>query len=335
MKYYCIESILDDILGTHKKYRQELLFNCPHCDMDKDFDIRGEGYNLCVNLEWYSDKADATIPVWKCWVCDDSGSIQKLINKYGTTEHKEAFKMLSSDKFDTIPQPVTPQTIKLPKEFRSDFNASVIGLDALKYLRSRSIDGRNIRKWGIGYCEEGRYANRIIIPSFCNHPTEPDYFVARRIYDEGIAREQIRTPYYNMKYLNPPCSKSSIIFGEGYVDWSFPVILVEGVFDALSLYNSIALLGKKIPDVLIKKLMATNATVVVALDNDVKTDHKLRSYKKLIDYGIKVYEASSEHKDISILLQKKGVDAVVEMLSKVKLIDNEEIFDMFIRESIG
>ena len=36
------------------------------------------------------------------------------------------------------------------------------------YLMKRGITAKDVLKYGIGYCEDGLYANRIIIPSYDN-----------------------------------------------------------------------------------------------------------------------------------------------------------------------
>ena len=66
----------------------------------------------------------------------------------------------------------------------------------------------DILKYQIGYCEKGRYANKIIIPTF-NADGVLDYFVARSFEKE---------PY--VKYRNPSVSRN-IIPNEHLINWKW------------------------------------------------------------------------------------------------------------------
>ena len=86
------------------------------------------------------------------------------------------------------------------------------------------------------------YQNRIIIPSY-DSDGQLNYFVGRDFYKS------------NMKYKNPPIPKDIIGF-DLYVDWDEPIILCEGVFDAMAIKNnSIPLFGKTILPKLYSKIV--------------------------------------------------------------------------------
>ena len=72
-----------------------------------------------------------------------------------------------------------------------------------------------------------------------------------------------------MKYKNPPVSKDVVVF-ENQIDFSEPLILCEGVFDAMAIRrNAIALLGKNIPNKLKMRLVQHGVKEVsIVLDND-------------------------------------------------------------------
>ena len=72
-----------------------------------------------------------------------------------------------------------------------------------------------------------------------------------------------------MKYKNPPVSKDVVVF-ENQIDFSEPLILCEGVFDAMAIRrNAIALLGKNIPNKLKMRLIQHGVKEVsIVLDND-------------------------------------------------------------------
>jgi hypothetical protein len=66
------------------------------------------------------------------------------------------------------------------------------------YLSQRGITIKQIVKYNIGYCKDGLYSRRVIIPSY-NSDGQLNYFVSRSYY-----------PDEKMKYKNPPISKNVI-----------------------------------------------------------------------------------------------------------------------------
>jgi hypothetical protein len=72
----------------------------------------------------------------------------------------------------------------------------------------------------------------IVIPSYSSE-AKLNYFVARNF-----------DPNSPVKYKNPPINKNIVPF-ELFVNWSSPLVLCEGPFDALAIKrNAIPLLGK-------------------------------------------------------------------------------------------
>ncbi len=71
-------------------------------------------------------------------------------------------------------------------------------------------------------------------------------------------------------YDAPSVNKSEIIGFEYYINWNVPVVLCEGVFDAMAIKrNAIPLFGKTISRRLMKKLVESEVkTVYIALDKD-------------------------------------------------------------------
>ena len=116
------------------------------------------------------------------------------------------------------------------------------GKHALKYLKSRGLTKEDILRYNIGYCETGKYRNRIIIPSY-DESNELNYFIGRSYLSKT-----------KRKYMNPEAQKEIIIFNEYLVDWTKPIYIVEGAFDSIFIPNSIPLLGKFMSDYLFEKL---------------------------------------------------------------------------------
>ena len=87
-----------------------------------------------------------------------------------------------------------------------------------------------------------------------------------------------------------------------FINWDEPIVLVEGVFDAIAIRNNaIPLLGKFPSKTLVKRLVEKQVkTIYVALDEDAKQD-AIKLSKFLMDYGIETYLLNMRDKDPSEL----------------------------------
>ena len=134
-------------------------------------------------------------------------------------------------------------------------------INALKYLSERGIGELEIRKYMIGYCQDGMYAGMVIIPSY-DYFGKLNYFIGRT-YTKGSS----------VKYKAPAVSKN-IIFFENHINWNMPITLVEGVFDAISVKrNVIPLLGKFIQRRLQDKIYESKVSNInIFLDSDATKD---------------------------------------------------------------
>jgi len=262
------ENILQGILGNSYNTRDELLFYCPFCKHHKR--------KLSINL----DKS-----VFKCWVCDTKGGISYIVKRFGSCADKYQWQLLNQEidmsSVETMfngKEKEEKQTIDLPKEYLClarkylPYSAK----EPLSYLMSRNISSRDILYYKIGYCDMGKYKKRIVVPSF-NINGDCDYFSART-YGKGW-----------LTYKNPPVSKN-IIFNDLIIDWNSPITLVEGVFDAIKIKNSIPILGSTLNENtrLFKKIVLEQPKVYLGLDKDV-LNKSLQIILSLLQYGIEVY----------------------------------------------
>ena len=258
------QRILDTILGSSEHRNNEVLYHCPKCNHHKR--------KLSINLNKGA---------FKCWVCEFSGTnLGYLVKKYGSYNQYMEWNSLdpSYGKF-LLEESRKEESLELPESFISLCSAShrIIHQAALNYLRGRGIDDENIFDWKIGFCYEGNYKDRIVIPSF-NREGVLNYFIARSFVGNKI------------KYLNPRASKD-IIFNDLMIDWSKPIVLVEGIFDAFKMENSIPILGStlSVESKLFQKIVASNTKVYMALDHDAQTKEG-KIIKDLLLYGAQVYK---------------------------------------------
>ena len=227
---------------------------------------------------------------WHCWVSNVGGrNLFQLLKKVGAT--KEQFSELS-ELVDDLPRykPTEDksESVRLPKEYKPLWNGgdSIVKRHALSYLYRRDITDADILKYDIGYCDSGLYSNRIIIPSY-DSDGKLNFFVGRDFYDG------------KMKYRNSPTSKDIIGF-DLFINWDEPIILCEGVFDAMAFKrNAIPLFGKTVMNNLMKKIIESRVkTLYLALDKDARTD-AVEITERLMNHGIDVRMMDLEEKDPS------------------------------------
>ncbi len=217
---------------------------------------------------------------WHCWVSNMGGrNLFQLFSKVSASNnHFDELKELVGDspryrkKDDT-----SVKVVQLPKEFKPLWNGgdSIVKRHALSYLYNRGIDDSDILKYNIGYCTEGLYSNRIIIPSY-NSDGQLNFFVGRDFYDS------------KMKYRNSPTTKDIVGF-DLFINWDEPIILCEGVFDAMSFKrNAIPLFGKTVMNELQKKIIEFKVKVIyLSLDSDAIID-AIKISENFINNGIEL-----------------------------------------------
>lgn len=261
--------ILTDVLGYSYKTNDEHLFHCPYCEHHK------RKFSVNVEKGYY-----------KCWVCDARGkNLGRLIRRFGSFEERQEWNDLSGvvdlGAFEDLfaeRKPHLETLLNLPGEFipLSSKNPPTGARRALNYLNDRGLGPQDILRWKIGFCEAGPYHGRIIIPSF-NGDGNVNYFIARS-YTNAWPR-----------YKNPSAAKN-IVFNELYVDWDNPIIIVEGIFDAIKAGNAIPLLGSTIREnsKLFQEIVKRNAVVYLALDSDA-SKKTVEILKLLLSYDVEVY----------------------------------------------
>ena len=226
---------------------------------------------------------------WHCWVSNSGGrTLFQLLKKIGASkEHFDELRELVDDNYyvDTKTKK-TEDSLSLPTEFKPLWNGGdgIVKRHALTYLYKRGITDNDILKYNIGYCDSGLYSNRIIIPSY-DENGKLNFFVGRDFYNS------------KMKYRNCTTTKNIIGF-DLFVNWDEPIILCEGVFDAMSFKrNAIPLFGKTVMSNLNKKIIESKVKVIyLSLDSDAINDAAKIS-ENFINNGIDVRMMKFNEKD--------------------------------------
>ena len=274
----------------------EAAFYCPNCNHYKK--------KLVINLDTKK---------YHCWVCDFKGkSLFSLFKKLGKQHlYKELSEILEikyynvkKDDLFNQNKKIEQNTVSLPKEFESLFieKNNPEYKNAIRYLLRRNITKLDILKYNIGYCEYGKYAKRIIIPSYNNFGLL-NFFTSRAYYDVTY-----------LKYINPDVSKNIIGF-ELFINWNQPINIVEGPFDALAIKtNVIPLYGKIIQPKLKEEIIKRKVKRINLILDDDATKEAMSQASMLISCGVDVHLIRLQDKDPSVI----GFENMQKIINKSK-----------------
>lgn len=298
-------SLLDRVLNQSARIRKghEAVYYCPFCNHYKK--------KLEVNLDTQE---------WQCWVCHTAGqSIRSLFKRLraNSAHFSELTKIVGEFQFrPRTSDEEKQQILSLPDEFISLRNPSksMEYGNAVSYLRSRGVTKCDILRYNIGYCEQGEYKKRVVIPSY-DRDGNLNFFSARAYYDSP------------MKYKLPPWSKDIVGF-ELFINWNEPITLVEGQLDAIAIRrNGIPLFGTTISDRLRECIVEFGVwRVNIVLDNDaLKSAVRIfDEIEKLKGYDVDVHLITLKEKDPSQL----GFQKVNEIVERSKPFDFSDIIKM-------
>ena len=226
---------------------------------------------------------------WHCWVSNTGGrNLFQLFKRVNASREQfnELVELVGEPKYSRVKKQDKKDLVRLPDEYKPLWNGGdgIIKRHALTYMYKRGFTDDDILKHNIGYCDEGKYSNRIIIPSY-DSDGQLNFFVGRDFYKSKL------------KYLNSFTSKDVIGF-DLFINWDEPIILCEGVFDAMSFKrNAIPLFGKTMSKRLHKKILEQKVKkVFLALDDDAQLD-AMKISEKLMNEGIDVRKIDLKNGD--------------------------------------
>jgi DNA primase len=255
---------------------------------------------------------------WHCWISDKKGrSIVTLFKQLNLSKEKfeQLNRIIETTRYrskDTSSE--KQEVIQLPEEYRPLWIKKLTPdyKNAIHYLTNRGITIFDIIKYRIGYCENGEYAGKIIIPSY-NSAGQLNYFVSRAFYKND-----------KFKHKNPKISKDIIGF-EMFINWAEPIILCEGSFDAIAIKrNAIPLFGKIIQPALQKKIIEERVrNIYICLDADA-LKNAIQIAERFMGEGLNVYFIELQDEDASEL----GFKKITEILADTDVLTFEGLMQL-------
>jgi DNA primase len=255
---------------------------------------------------------------WHCWISDKKGrSIVTLFKQLNLSKEKfeQLNRIIETTRYRSKDTSIEKQeVIQLPEEYRPLWIKKLTPdyRNAIHYLTNRGITIFDIIKYRIGYCENGEYAGKIIIPSY-NAAGQLNYFVSRAFYKND-----------KFKHKNPKISKDIIGF-EMFINWAEPIILCEGSFDAIAIKrNAIPLFGKIIQPALQKKIIEERVrNIYICLDADA-LKNAIQIAQRFMGEGLNVYFIELQDEDASEL----GFKKITEILADTDVLTFEGLMQL-------
>lgn len=246
----------------------EIRFNCPFCgDRKKRFFV-----NVYTHLVW-------------CHNCEYGVTLVKLLADLTGVSYREAYKIYKEHEGIThMPTSVKDEVfgvlctnnnaeieksaVPLPDYFSSlSGNKSHLGKLCRRYLHNRGVTDRQIDFHKFGFCYDGQYSGRVILPISIRKQIR--FWVARSINKEEKFQKELSPSVLSYQY-----GKTEVIFNldQPAILYNY-VVLTEGFFDALTFGDEGAgLLGKTLYDDQVALLLSykdeLSNGIYIALDED-------------------------------------------------------------------
>jgi len=296
-------SLLNRVMNQTARLRKgyiQAIYHCPFCGEMKKI----PKLEICLEGVDFGS--------YHCWICNARGTTLKSLffKLHAPKKYLEELFSIIGYVYREKREDIKEEVHILPSEFKplnKDSDSFAFG-HAWCYISERGITRNDVLRYNIGYCDRGEYAERIIIPSY-DKDGNLNFFSARDY-----------TCQSRFKYMLSPWSKDIIGF-EVFINWSEPITLVEGAFDALAVKNNvIPLFGTSMPFSLKLAIIANGVKRVnIVLDNDA-----LRQAIDIFDHiedlqvaKIDIHLIKLEDKDPSVL----GFEKVNEIIRESKPLD--------------
>ena len=280
--YDYLIQLLGDPKATHLTQKGlQYNWNCPFCGDHK--------YRFFANT-------DRKV-VW-CHNCEYTGSIITFISDINHIDWRDALQVFRGyegystklpdsleeeiyTRFITLGEPPQEKYVfPLPEEYISMMGAKgLTGHKAYLYLKGRGLNADDMCKYDIGYCDKGKYANRIIMPDYENGkliywqarsflPTPTSYAAKksyRKVLNPSLTEEQVKRGEIAVE-------KSEVISNIDLIKEHGIAVICEGKFDAFSLGEMGACIhGKHMSDAQFLKLAVNKHRIdriIIMLDSD-------------------------------------------------------------------
>lgn len=280
------KSILDKIspqLSQYKHNRGIHNFRCLYCGDSNKNKYKARGYI-------FESKTQNLII--KCHNCSIAVSFNHFLSDFFPELHKEyKFNKFRSDDTYSI---ITPILLN-HKIYKPDiFQNFKVSLELHKndlyksYILKRKIPSKFFKDIFL-VPDFKKFTNNLIPDKFVELFSEDPRLVVPLILNGELIGYQGRTiePSNNLRYITIMLDNSKPkVWGFDNVDKTANVFITEGIFDAMFIPNSIAMLGSDLPIEFLKKCPDTH--FIFIYDNENRNPQIIKRMLKIIDLGFSV-----------------------------------------------
>lgn len=275
-------------------------FSCPYCGDSQKNKTKARGY---VFLKEGTH-------IFKCHNCGQGASLQNLIKFVDPELHRQFVMERFTDKTRANPTPAKTKTdLRLQRKPEYLKNTPLKNLKKVSQLAQDHPVRKYVNKRKIPTNQHYRLFYAPKFYKFCNECI-PNKFNLEEVKDEprlvipfidsqgkligfqgrAFGKSQ---PKYITIMLEEDAPK---IFGMDTVDWSKPVVVVEGPIDSMFLHNAIAMAGAD--------AARLTGEVVYCYDNEPRSKEIIRRMEKVIDNGfpVVIFPNTIEEKDINDMI---------------------------------
>jgi len=241
------------------------IITCPHCEKDKLWVL-------------YVDREDVRAPAWQCFSgeCSDRGrTALSLVRRIEDCDTFAALLLIQKFQKGNEPiidlrrlvedrligdvevwddKPIVP--VPLPDEFvKVAFGAKRSDLPS--YFTKRGIGPKKAHRWGLGWCDDGYFKNRLVVP--VTSGDDVSFFVARYMKE--------KPPKGVKKTLYPKGAKPGRhLFNYDRAKTCERIRIVEGVLDAIHIGKSaVATFGTSLSQYQLRLLMQSAAKEITIM----------------------------------------------------------------------
>jgi hypothetical protein len=242
------------------------ILECPHCEKDKLWVL-------------FVDRDNIRAPAWQCFFCGDSGrTALSLIRRLEDCDTFRALELIQ--KFQKGNEPIIDlrrlveerlqgnvevwsaegERVPLPDEFIRVTN-TMKRSDLPSYFTKRGIGPKKAHRWGLGWCEDGYFKNRLVVP--VTSGGDVVFFVARYM--------RAKPPEGVKKTLYPKGAKPGRhLYNYDSAKKCERIRIVEGVLDAIHVGKSaVATFGTSLSQYQLELLMRSAAKeITIMWDRD-------------------------------------------------------------------
>ena len=271
IKRFNISHFIDRHFPACKISGDERIIVCPKCgSKDKEkcwINIKKKKVH-CWICEWTPSIDNFVAEVLNCSrvkalifmesnLIDDYKSLDDFILEFNKYRNEDVFKL---EQFKPVLLP--KEYVRLSRKKYLDDSMGSIGKLAYRYLKNRGVSWKDILINRVGYCYDGYYQMRIIIPVL-NDRGDVIYFTAVSINNKVFPKSL--QPKNKGGYI----SKDKVIWNLNGIKRGGSLTLCEGFFDAVVTLNGVALLGKVLSPYQVKLIYEKQPSeIIIALDGD-------------------------------------------------------------------